>query len=99
MVLVVALILAVFVVPSPWGYVLFGTAFVWEVASTHWQWHWSRRQPKVVGPAALVGKVVEIGPDGWARVGAERWRVRGAGPGERARVVAVDGLTLVVERV
>jgi membrane-bound serine protease (ClpP class) len=39
--------------------------------------------------------------EGWARVRGERWRVRSAQPmrdGERARVVAVSGLTLSIEK-
>ena len=99
MALVVAILLAAFVVPRPWGYVLVGVAAVYEVGSLWAGWLWSRSRRKVVGPAALVGREVEVDADGWARVHGERWRVRGVGPGERALVVAVDGLTLVVERV
>jgi membrane protein implicated in regulation of membrane protease activity len=40
-----------------------------------------------------------VDADGWLRLNGERWRVRGGAPGERVRVVAIDGLTLVVENV
>lgn len=99
MALVVALLLVAFVVPAPWSYVLLGTAIVYEVGTTWAGWRWSRSRPDVVGAAALVGRVVRVDREGWARVHGERWQVRGAAPGEEARVVAVDGLTLVVERV
>lgn len=98
MALVVAILLAFFVMPRPWGWALVAGAVVWEVVTFRWQWRWSRSRKKVVGPAALLGRTVEVAADGWVRVDGERWRARGAGPGERARVVAIDGLTLVVER-
>ena len=99
MAIVVAILLAVFVVPAPWGPVLVGVAAAYEVGSTWAGWRWSRSRRNVVGPAALVGRVVQVDAEGWARLDGERWQVRGAGPGERGRVVALDGLTLVVERV
>ena len=98
MALLVAILLAVFVVPAPWGLVLVGAAAVYEVGSMWAGWHWSRSRRKVVGTAALVGRVVEVDGEGWGRIDGERWRVRGAGPGERGRVVAVEGLVLVVEQ-
>jgi membrane-bound serine protease (ClpP class) len=39
--------------------------------------------------------------EGWARVRGERWRVRSGVPmheGDRARVVAISGLTLTLEK-
>lgn len=98
MTVVVAILLALFVLPRPWGLLVVGAAAVYEAASGWWAWRWSRTRRRVVGPAALLGREVEVDEDGWARVAGERWRVRGAESGERARVVAVDGLTLVVER-
>jgi membrane protein implicated in regulation of membrane protease activity len=49
-----------------------------------------------------IGEVVSVegdGPEGWAQVRGEHWRVRGAKlqRGERVRVTRVDGLTLEVE--
>lgn len=59
------------------------------------------------GSEALVGSCgVALGPlepDGWVRIGAERWRARVAAPnrpvpgGTPVRVRAVDGFTLMVE--
>ena len=66
----------------------------------------ARRRPVVSGAQLLVGAagtLVAAGPEdaglGWAEVGGERWRVRGAGglaAGQRVRVTRVDGLTLDV---
>jgi membrane protein implicated in regulation of membrane protease activity len=99
MALLVAILLALFVVPSPWGWLLVAVAAVYEVVSNWVSWRWSRTRRRVVGPSTLIGRVVEVDGEGWARLDGERWQVRGAGPGERGRVVAIEGLTLVVERV
>ncbi len=66
---------------------------------------WRARQNKVLnGPEALVGEVgiaqQEIAPQGQILVHGELWLAQAATPigtGERVRVRAVDGLTLVVE--
>jgi membrane protein implicated in regulation of membrane protease activity len=103
-VLLVAIFVAYFLVPAPWGWVLVGVAAAYEVGSGWYSWHWSRSRRKVVGPAALVGAggvVTEAcRPDGWIKVRGELWRARcpeGAEKGAAVRIRAVDGLTLVVE--
>jgi len=66
---------------------------------------WRARQNKVLnGPEALVGEVgvaqQEIAPQGQILVHGELWLARAVSPvgtGERVRVRAVDGLTLLVE--
>lgn len=66
----------------------------------------SMRLPARTGSEALVGREVVVvawtGGAGWVRCSGERWQavVRGGQLvqlGEKLRVVAVDGLTLVVE--
>ncbi|MBI2382636.1 MAG: nodulation protein NfeD [Gammaproteobacteria bacterium] len=64
----------------------------------------ARRAPVVTGGASLIGQRAEITEpiqgEGWAWVAGERWRVRTrqpVQPGERLRVVAMEGLVLVVE--
>jgi membrane protein implicated in regulation of membrane protease activity len=105
MALVVAILLALFLVPRSWGWALVGLAAAYEVGSTWLGWHWSRTRADVVGPASLVGTLAEVTatcrPDGWVLVRGERWQARcaaGADRGEEVRVAAVEGLTLVVER-
>jgi len=63
----------------------------------------ARRQPVVSGHETLVGVTGEVlqSPPGetWAEILGERWRVVSAqplAPGQRVRVMAVDGLTLQV---
>ncbi|GIK25731.1 MAG: serine protease [Rhodocyclales bacterium] len=64
----------------------------------------SRRRPVVAGVEAMVGGTAVALEDcvreGWVQAFGERWKARSAAPlksGARARIVAVDGLTLVVE--
>ena len=105
MLFVVAVILAVFVIPQPWGLVLVGVAAVVEIGETFfWIWLSQRRRAKV-GVETLIGAVAEVvsacRPDGQVRVQGELWRARcdeGADRGETVRVVDRDGLTLRVER-
>ena len=105
MLLVGAILLAVFVLPSGWGIALVAVAAVVEVAETLF-WIWLSRRGKVkMGPETLVGSVARVvtpcAPLGQVRLQGELWQARceaGAEPGERVRVQALDGLTLVVER-
>jgi membrane protein implicated in regulation of membrane protease activity len=104
MALVTAILLAVFVLPRHWG-ILAVVIGVFVEGAESWFWiRWSQRRRAAVGAEALVGataKVVsECMPVGQVRVRGELWRARcetGAAAGEEVRVVAVDGLTLLVE--
>ncbi|HET9215214.1 MAG TPA: NfeD family protein [Gaiellaceae bacterium] len=105
MLLIGAILLAVFVVPAPWGIAVVAGAAVVEVAETAF-WLWlSRRRTVQMGPETLVGATGQVvtacAPLGQVRVGGELWGARceeGAAAGETVRVVALEGLTLVVER-
>ena len=105
MLFVIAVILAVFVVPSPWGLVLVGVAAVIEIGETFF-WIWlSQRHRAKMGAETLIGAWAEVvaacRPDGQVRIEGELWRARcseGADPGDTVRVVERSGLTLLVER-
>jgi membrane-bound serine protease (ClpP class) len=105
MLLVGAILLAVFVLPGRWAIPVVAVAAVVEVAETLF-WIWLSRRGRVkMGPETLVGAVAQVvtpcAPLGQVRLQGELWRARceeGAEPGERVRVRALDGLTLVVER-
>jgi len=63
----------------------------------------ARKRPVVSGRESLLGTEGTVlavdGGETWAQVEGERWRVRARdalAPGDRVRVTAVDGLTLVV---
>jgi membrane protein implicated in regulation of membrane protease activity len=105
MILIGAILLAVFVLPEQWRGPVILLAAVVEVAETlFWLWY-SRRRQVQMGPETLVGATGRVvkpcAPLGQVRVQGELWRAHcaeGAGAGEEVRVVALDGLTLEVER-
>ena len=104
MLLVGAILLAVFLLPPPWSYVAVIAAAV-VVVSEVWFWIWyTRRRRPVVGAEAFLGREAEVlapcRPWGRVRLDGEDWAARcavGADRGERVRVVEVESLTLVVE--
>jgi len=96
--LVVGILLALFVVDGAWEYAVVAGGGAIELGEAWFWWRWSHRRRPAVGVEALLGRVVEVDDDGWVHAAGERWRVRGAAAGERARVIGVDGLTLVVEK-
>jgi membrane-bound serine protease (ClpP class) len=94
-----AILLAVLVVPAPWGLPVVAAGAAIEVAEAWVMLRWSRRRHARVGPEAMVGARAVVLEPGWARVAGERWRIRGAEAveaGTAVEVEAVDGLTLVV---
>jgi membrane protein implicated in regulation of membrane protease activity len=105
MILVGAILLAVFVVPAEWAVPVVVLGAVVEVAETlFWLWY-SRRGKVKMGPETLVGAVAEVVtpcvPLGSVRLQGELWQARcdeGAEAGDSVRVRELDGLTLVVER-
>jgi membrane protein implicated in regulation of membrane protease activity len=104
MTLVIAILLAVFLLPWPWSGVAVVAAAVWEATSALAGIWYSRRGRPQVGAEALVGRSAEVvvacRPLGQVRLGGELWRARcdeGADAGERVRVRAVEGITLLVE--
>lgn len=105
MALVVGVLLAVFVVPEPWGYAAVAAGGAIEVAEAGYWLRWTRRRRPETGAEALIGSVARVvdqcRPDGRVRVRGELWAARcpaGADVGEQVRVLALDELTLVVER-
>ena len=98
MAFLVSVFLAVFFLDGPWQYLVVAVGGAIEIGEAALWWRWTHRRRPDVGVERLVGRTVTVDEDGWARVVGERWRVRGAEPGESARVVGVDGLTLLVER-
>jgi membrane protein implicated in regulation of membrane protease activity len=96
----VVLALAVFVLPSPWGWMAVLAAAAIDVVETLAFIRWSKRRRPTVGVEALVGAEAEVVDGRYVRVAGELWRVRdlgGRAPGELVRVRAVHGLELDVE--
>ena len=106
MVFIGAVLLAIFVLPSPWGLVAIVLSGIWEIAQAFATIRWSQRRRARVGAEALVGVkarvVTRCAPSGRVAVAGEIWNARcdeGADVGETVRVRGVQGLTLDVERV
>src|SRR5215218_3032928 len=99
-----AILLAIFVLPPHWGLVVIVAGVTVEVAEA---WFWirlSRRRRAVTGAEGLIGRtalVVEpCRPDGRVRVHGELWQAhcpRGAEVGQSVRVRSVEDLVLHVD--
>jgi membrane-bound serine protease (ClpP class) len=97
-------LLALFVVPDAWDVPVVIGFGILEVAETTFWWRRSRRGVPKVGAETLIGAigiaVTECRPAGTVRVQSEIWQAQcntGAAAGQRVRVEARDGLTLLVE--
>lgn len=106
MLFLIGVLLAIFVLPSPWGLVAVAMGGVLDVAETFLFIWWSKRRKATVGVDSLVGKsgvaVGELWPEGQVKVNGEIWKARcdgGCDPGTRVVVRAVKGLMLEVEPV
>ena len=104
MLLVVAVLLAVFVLPGPWNLLAVAAGLVGEVAESVVLLRLSRRRRAAVGAEAMLGEVAIVAapcrPDGQVRVKGELWRARcaqGAASGEQVRITGIEGLTLLVQ--
>jgi membrane-bound serine protease (ClpP class) len=100
----IGILLAIFVLPQPWGLVAVAVGAVLDIAETGTFLWWSKRRKALVGVEALVGKrgvaVGDLWPEGQVRVSGELWNARcegGCDAGTEIVVLAVEGLTLMVE--
>jgi membrane-bound serine protease (ClpP class) len=101
---VVAVALALFVLPRPWGLVAVIAAAIVELGET-WFWvRFSQRRRIQAGAETLIGARAEVvspcRPTGQVRLVGELWQAwceAGAEPGEMVRVTGREGLTLLVE--
>ena len=104
-ILAVAILLAAFVLPPPWGIGLVAGVLVWELAEKAFWFRLSRRYPVVVGRETLIGRPVTATtvchPEGRVRLRGETWKARcalGAQPGETLVVESVEQTTLIVSK-
>ena len=110
MVLLLFVLLVVFLsVASPWSVILILVGCALEaveiVLLRRWAKRLDRRTKPTTGAEAMVGESAEVveacRPRGTVQLHGELWEARceaGADVGEKVRVEAVDGLTLVVAR-
>ncbi len=104
MLFLIGVLLAIFVLPSPWGLAAVAVGAALDIAETGLFIWWSKRRKASVGVDSLVGKmgvaVSELRPEGQVKVNGEIWKARCAGGCEAGAAVVVrgvDGLTLDVE--
>jgi membrane protein implicated in regulation of membrane protease activity len=100
----IGVLLAVFVLPYPWGLVAIAVGAIIDIAETTVFLWWSKRRNASVGVGMLVGKTgVAVGslwPEGQVKVNGEIWKARCAGgcdAGTAIVVRGIDGLTLEVD--
>lgn len=105
MTFIAAILLAIFVLPSPWGLVAIVLSGIYEITQTLLTIRWSQRRHAHIGAEALVGasaRVVErCAPNGKVSASGEIWNARcegGAEVGETVRIGGLQGLTLLVDR-
>ena len=99
MLLLGGILLAIFVLPWPWGIVVVVCGGLLDVLESVVLFRWSRRRRAVTGAEALVGQTGIVAQDGHVRVAGELWAARSSEPlreGDLVGIEAVDGLTLVV---
>jgi membrane-bound serine protease (ClpP class) len=99
MLLLGGILLAVFVVPWPWGLATVLGGGLLDIAESLALLRWSKRRRAVTGAEALLGRTAVVATPTQARVAGELWEVRSnepLAPGDEVEVVAVDGLTLEV---
>jgi membrane protein implicated in regulation of membrane protease activity len=106
MLLVLALLAAIFWLPAPWSYLAVAAAALFELGELGFFVWYSRRRRATTGAEALpgtVGTVVEAcRPLGQIRVMGELWRARCEEGADSGETVVVDSLgpdlTLIVHR-
>jgi membrane protein implicated in regulation of membrane protease activity len=104
MLTIVAIVLALTVLPSPWGWVAVLGAAAIDVAETAFFVSWSKRRRATVGVQTLVGRpavvVRALTPRGQVKVDGEVWEASAEYdlvPGDEVVVTGIDGLVLEVE--
>ena len=104
MIFLVGVVLALFVFPDGWEVPAIIGFGLLEIVETTITWRLSRMWAPRFGPETLIGStgraVTDCRPEGTVRVQSEEWRARcesGVAAGEAVRVVAREGLTLLVE--
>jgi membrane-bound serine protease (ClpP class) len=98
-----AIVLAIFVLPQPWGLVAVAGGATIDVLQTVVFLRWSQRGRASVGAETLVGRralaVTALDPRGQVRLDGELWSAESDEPvdsGGEVVVSAVEGLTLRV---
>jgi membrane-bound serine protease (ClpP class) len=101
----VAIVLAVLVLPQPWGIAAVVAGATVDLAQTVVYLRWSQRRHASVGVEALVGRravaVTRLDPSGQVRLDGELWSAvsdEPVDPGAEIVVSGVEGIRLRVRR-
>jgi len=98
-----AIVLAIFVLPQPWGIAAVVAGATVDVAQTFAFLRWSQRRRAAVGAEALVGRhavvVARLDPSGQVRLDGELWAAVSDAEVERGDEVVVDGVEGITLRV
>ena len=100
MLLLGAILLAIFVVPWPWGLVLVIAGGTIDVVESLAMLRWSRRRRAVTGAEALIGQRAIVATPTQVRIAGELWEARSSHVlvrGEEVVVREVEELTLLVD--
>ncbi len=100
MLLLGAILLAIFVLPSPWGVVAVFAGGLIDIAESLVLLKWSQRRRAVTGVEVLIGKTAVVSSPTQVRVTGEIWEARSNRvlvPGDEVVVHGVEGLTLLVD--
>jgi membrane protein implicated in regulation of membrane protease activity len=101
MLLLGAILLAIFVLPSPWGIIAVVAGGVFDITESVVLLKWSRRRKSPVGGDALIGRPARVVSPTQVRVAGELWEARAAEPlrpGDQVEVTGAHDLTLEVSR-
>jgi membrane protein implicated in regulation of membrane protease activity len=100
MLLLGAILLAIFILPSPWGIVAVIAGGLIDILESLVLLKWTRRRKSTVGVETLVGQRGVVVTLTQVRVAGELWEARSDRmlvPGEKVVVRGVEGLTLLVD--
>jgi membrane-bound serine protease (ClpP class) len=100
MLLLGAILLAIFVVPWPWGLVVVIAGGTIDVVESLAMLRWSRRRRAVTGAEALIGQRAIVATPTQVRIAGELWEARSSHAlvrGEEVVVREVEELTLLVD--
>jgi membrane protein implicated in regulation of membrane protease activity len=101
MLLLGAILLAIFVLPSPWGIIAVAAGGLLDVTESVVLLRWSRRRRAVTGAEALIGQKAVVSTPTQVRVAGELWEAQSEQelvPGDEVEVNGLEGLTLRVSR-
>jgi membrane protein implicated in regulation of membrane protease activity len=104
--LLTAIVLAVFFLPAPWNGLVVALGVLAEAGEAVFGIWYSRRRGSAADAERMIAATVRViepcRPRGLVSYKGERWNAvcaEGADIGERVQIAAIDGSTLVVERI